>query len=190
MVFRKLFNLTKDDDVCQYVIKRPLPVKDGKKQKFAAPKVQRLVSDHNTIFWWVNIMHGGIFPHQLFVRKLITVAKKIRISFLPSYDINFFKYWKVRLGLNIFVVYLRISACHPCHLSWCSCVNMQVTPVMLQRKRHRLALKRRRGEKNRLAAAEYAKILAQRQKEAKEARELKRKRSASLRESKRSVSSQ
>merc|ERR1712032_1390543 len=103
---RRLFNLTKEDDVCQYVIKRPLPLKDGK-QKFAAPKVQRLV-----------------------------------------------------------------------------------TPVMLQRKRHRLALKRRRGEKNRLAAAEYAKILAQRQKEAKEAKELKRRRSASLRESKRSVSSQ
>merc|ERR1712218_363041 len=102
---RKLFNLTKEDDVCQYVIKRPLPLKDGKKQKFAAPKVQRLV-----------------------------------------------------------------------------------TPVMLQRHRH--ALKRRRGEKNRLAAAEYAKVLAQRQKEAKEARELKRKRSASLRESKRSTSSQ
>merc|ERR1711909_141129 len=97
---------TKEDDVCQYVIKRPLPLKDGKKQRFKAPKVQRLV-----------------------------------------------------------------------------------TPVMLQRKRHRLALKRR-GEKNRLAVAEYAKILAQRQKEAKEARELKRKRSASLRESKRSVSSQ
>merc|ERR1712058_225278 len=103
---RKLFNLSKEDDVCQYVIKRPLPLKDGKKQKFAAPKVQRLV-----------------------------------------------------------------------------------TPVMLQRKRHRLA-QRRRGEKNRFAAAEYAKILAQRQKEAKEAKELKRKRSASLRESKRSVSSQ
>merc|ERR1712190_147213 len=100
---RKLFNLSKDDNVCQYVIKRPLPAKEGKKQKYAAPKVQRLV-----------------------------------------------------------------------------------TPVMLQR--NRLALKRRRGEKNRLAAAEYAKILAQRQKEAKEARE--RKRSASLRESKRSVSSQ
>merc|ERR1711874_727841 len=95
----KLFNLTKDDDVCQYVIRRPLPAKEA--------KVQRLV-----------------------------------------------------------------------------------TPVMLQRKRHRLALKRRRGEKNRLAAAEYAKILAQRQKEAKEAKELKRRRSASLRESKRSVSSQ
>merc|ERR1719337_386194 len=103
---RKLFNLSKEDDVCQYVIKRPLPLKDGKKQKFAAPKVQRLV-----------------------------------------------------------------------------------TPVMLQRKRHRLALKRRRAEKNRQAAAEYAKILAQRQKEAKEAKEQRRKRSASLRESRNSVKS-
>merc|ERR1712099_106248 len=103
---RKLFNLTKEDDVCQYVIKRPLPLKDGKKQKFAAPKVQRLV-----------------------------------------------------------------------------------TPVMLQRKRHRLALKRRRAEKNRQATAEYAKILAQRQKEAKEAKELRRKRSASHRESRASKSS-
>ena len=58
LVFRKLFNLTKDDDVCQYVIKRPLPVKDGKKQKFAAPKVQRLVSDCYST-------QGGIFPYEL-----------------------------------------------------------------------------------------------------------------------------
>merc|ERR1712107_864374 len=41
---RKLFNLTKYDNVCQYVIKRPLPVKDGKKPQFKAPKVQRLVT--------------------------------------------------------------------------------------------------------------------------------------------------
>ena len=27
VIFRKLFNLTKEDDVCQYVIKRPLPLK-------------------------------------------------------------------------------------------------------------------------------------------------------------------
>ena len=104
--FRKLFNLSKEDNVCQYVIKRPLPLKEGKKQKYAAPKVQRLV-----------------------------------------------------------------------------------TPIMLQRKRHRLALKRRRAEKNRQATAEYAKILAQRQKEAKEAKELRRKRSASHRESRASKSS-
>ena len=103
---RKLFNLTKDDNVCHYVIKRPLPVKEGKKPQFKAPKVQRLV-----------------------------------------------------------------------------------TPIMLQRKRQRLAVKRKRAEKNRQAAAEYAKILAQRQKEAKEAKELRRKRSASLRESRNSVKS-
>merc|ERR1712113_518019 len=101
---RKLFNLTKYDNVCQYVIKRPLPVKEGKKPQFKAPKVQRLV-----------------------------------------------------------------------------------TPIMLQRKRQRLALKRKRAEKNR-QAAEYAKILAQRQKEAKEAKELRRKRSASHRESRASKS--
>merc|ERR1712154_691458 len=96
------------DDVRQYVIKRPLPAKEGKekKQRYKAPKIQRLV-----------------------------------------------------------------------------------TPAMLQRKRHRLALKRRRAEKNRQAAAEYAKILAQRQKEAKEAKEQRRKRSASLRESRHSVKS-
>merc|ERR1711893_276878 len=103
---RKLFNLSKEDNVCQYVIKRPLPLKEGKKQKYKAPKIQRLV-----------------------------------------------------------------------------------TPVMLQRKRHRMALKRRRAEKNRQAAAEYAKILAQRQKEAKEAKELRRRRSASLRESRTSAKS-
>merc|ERR1712110_799489 len=37
-------NLSKEDNVCQYVIKRPLPLKEGKKQKYAAPKVQRLVT--------------------------------------------------------------------------------------------------------------------------------------------------
>merc|ERR1711982_147135 len=103
---RRLINLTKEDNVCQYVIRKPLPVKEGKKAQFKAPKVQRLV-----------------------------------------------------------------------------------TPIMLQRKRHRLALKRKRAEKNRQAAAEYAKILATRQKEAKEAKELRRKRSASLRESRNSVKS-
>jgi small subunit ribosomal protein S6e len=41
---RKLFNLTKEDDVRKYVIKRPLAEKEGKKQRFAAPKIQRLVT--------------------------------------------------------------------------------------------------------------------------------------------------
>merc|ERR1719471_2599665 len=99
-------NLTREDDVRQYVIKTPKPLKEGKTQKYKAPKIQRLI-----------------------------------------------------------------------------------TPAILQRRRHLVAIKRRRQEKSRLAAAEYSKILAQRQKEQKEQKELKRKGSASLRESKRSVSS-
>merc|ERR1712198_696960 len=104
---RKLFNLTKSDDVRQYVIKRPLTGKEGKKPKTKAPKIQRLI-----------------------------------------------------------------------------------TPVVLQRKRNKLALKRQRREKNKSEKSEYAKLLAVRQKEAKEKRaeEIRRRRS-SLRESKTSVSS-
>jgi len=40
---RKLFNLSKEDDVRQYVIRRQI-VKDGKKPKTKAPKIQRLVT--------------------------------------------------------------------------------------------------------------------------------------------------
>merc|ERR1712240_286456 len=104
---RKLFNLTKADDVRQFVIKRPLTGKEGKKPKTKAPKIQRLI-----------------------------------------------------------------------------------TPVVLQRKRNKLALKRQRREKNKTEKSEYAKLLAVRQKEAKEKRaeEIRRRRS-SLRESKTSISS-
>jgi len=106
---RKLFNLTKQDDVRPYVVKRPLPLKEGKtKQRFKAAKIQRLV-----------------------------------------------------------------------------------TPVVLQRKRHRLALIRRRIARRKEQASEYAKLLAQRQKEAKVRRqeEVKRRRSASMRDSKSSSQS-
>lgn len=41
---RKLFALTKEDDVRKYVIKKPLPPKEGKKARFQAPRVQRLVT--------------------------------------------------------------------------------------------------------------------------------------------------
>jgi len=93
---RKLFNLSKEDDVRQYVVRRPIPAtKEGRKPRSVAPKIQRLV-----------------------------------------------------------------------------------TPLVLQRKRHRIALKRRRAVKRREEAAEYAKLLAQRMKEAKE-RKMERRRSAS-----------
>ncbi len=64
-------------------------------------------------------------------------------------------------------------------------IQRLVTPVVLQRKRHKLALKKKRAAKRRDEAAEYAKLLAQRLKEAKE-RKLERRRSAS--QSKSSVS--
>lgn len=80
---RKLFNLTKEDDVRKYVIRRPLPLKEGQtKPKFKKPKIQRLV-----------------------------------------------------------------------------------TPLTLQRKRHKLALKKRRALKRKEQQAEYAKLLALRQRE-------------------------
>merc|ERR1712055_112949 len=45
---RKLFNLTKEDDITQYIIRRPIPTKEGKpepaKPKTKAPKIQRLVT--------------------------------------------------------------------------------------------------------------------------------------------------
>ncbi|XP_046442561.1 40S ribosomal protein S6-like [Daphnia pulex] len=104
---RKLFNLAKEDDVRQYVIKRPLPKKEGKKQRFRSPKIQRLV-----------------------------------------------------------------------------------TPVVLQRKRHRMALKKKRVVNRREQVAEYARLLALRTKEAKvkRAEEVKRRRSRSA--SKSSVGTQ
>merc|ERR1711931_472289 len=92
---RKLFNLSKEDDVRQYVVRRPLPEREGKKAKSKAPKIQRLV-----------------------------------------------------------------------------------TPVVLQRKRHHFALKKKRVARKRDEAADYAKLLAQRMKEAKE-RKMERKRSNS-----------
>ncbi|NWZ90191.1 RS6 protein, partial [Nesospiza acunhae] len=99
---RKLFNLSKEDDVRQYVVRKPLN-KEGKKPRTKAPKIQRLV-----------------------------------------------------------------------------------TPRVLQHKRRRIALKKQRTQKNKEEAAEYAKLLAKRMKEAKEKRQeqiAKRRRLSSLRAS-------
>jgi len=44
---RKLFNLSKEDDVRKYVVRRPLKLKEGsksKKEKSKAPKIQRLIT--------------------------------------------------------------------------------------------------------------------------------------------------
>ncbi|KAI8377896.1 40S ribosomal protein S6-B [Radiomyces spectabilis] len=97
---RKFFNLTKDDDVRKYVIRREIQPKNADKKPFTkAPKIQRLV-----------------------------------------------------------------------------------TPITLQRKRHRIAIKRRRAEASREAEAEYKQLLAKRVKETKE-RKLERRRTSSMQKS-------
>ncbi|XP_055539645.1 40S ribosomal protein S6 [Wyeomyia smithii] len=101
---RKLYNLGKDDDVRQFVVKRPLPEKDGKKPRSKAPKIQRLI-----------------------------------------------------------------------------------TPVVLQRKRHRLAIKKRRVESRKEAEAEYVKILAVRRRAERIRR---RSRLSSMRDSRSSIGSE
>ena len=65
-------------------------------------------------------------------------------------------------------------------------IQRLVTPRVLQHKRRRIALKKQRTKKNKEEAAEYAKLLAKRMKEAKEKRQeqiAKRRRLPSLRAS-------
>jgi small subunit ribosomal protein S6e len=60
-------------------------------------------------------------------------------------------------------------------------IQRLVTPVTLQRKRRRMALKRRQAESSREAAQDYAKLLAQRVHEQKAKRaELKKRRTSSV----------
>merc|ERR1712062_828184 len=96
---RKLFMLSAEDDVRKYVVRRPLPQKEGKPAQTKAPKIQRLV-----------------------------------------------------------------------------------TPGRLQRKRHRLSVKRQRSEKALNAEAEYKKLLAKRLKD-KKAEATKKRRLSSMRKS-------
>jgi small subunit ribosomal protein S6e len=68
-------------------------------------------------------------------------------------------------------------------------IQRLVTPVTLQRKRHRLALKKQRSEKNKTEAADYAKLLAQKSKEQREKRQqsISKKRGTSQKEEKPAV---
>jgi small subunit ribosomal protein S6e len=61
-------------------------------------------------------------------------------------------------------------------------IQRLVTPVTLQRKRHRQALKRRRGEASREAEADYKQLLAKRVKESKE-KKAERRRTSSMQKS-------
>uniref|UniRef100_A0A1I7YP48 40S ribosomal protein S6 n=1 Tax=Steinernema glaseri TaxID=37863 RepID=A0A1I7YP48_9BILA len=60
---RKLFNLTKEDDVRKYVVKRTIPATDSKPIRVRAPKIQRLIT-----------------PERLQRKRRITAQKKIRFA--------------------------------------------------------------------------------------------------------------
>ncbi|KAK0423562.1 hypothetical protein QR680_008211 [Steinernema hermaphroditum] len=60
---RKLFNLTKDDDVRKYVVKRTIPATDAKPIRIRAPKIQRLIT-----------------PERLQRKRRIAAQKKIRFA--------------------------------------------------------------------------------------------------------------
>ena len=60
---RKMFNLSKKDDVRKYVIRRPLPAKEGRKARSKAPKIQRLVT-----------------PRVLRRKRKILALKKMRVK--------------------------------------------------------------------------------------------------------------
>lgn len=62
-------------------------------------------------------------------------------------------------------------------------IQRLITPVKLQRKRHRASLRRRWGEKARQDAAEYKKMLAQRMKEAREKQQMAKRRLSSKKSS-------
>lgn len=67
-------------------------------------------------------------------------------------------------------------------------IQRLVTPITLQRKRHRRAIKKRRSLKKREEAAEYAKLLAMRLKEARDRKESRKRSRSRLSESQKSKS--
>ncbi|KAJ3041043.1 40S ribosomal protein S6 [Rhizophlyctis rosea] len=63
---RKMFALTKEDDVRKYVIRREIPAKEGKKPQTKAPKIQRLVTPR-------TLQHKR---HRLALKKRNSEAQK------------------------------------------------------------------------------------------------------------------
>ncbi|VDN84361.1 unnamed protein product, partial [Brugia pahangi] len=122
---RKLFNLTKNDDVRKYVIRRKLPEKEG---KFIS-----IQCDTQT------------FNIRFEMNRTILLGKKPR-SKAPK-------------------------------------IQRLITPVVLQRKRRRLAMKIKRSVKRREEEAQYHKMMTQYSKEKQAAKIARRRSSASRRES-------
>uniref|UniRef100_A0A3Q2WBE1 40S ribosomal protein S6 n=1 Tax=Haplochromis burtoni TaxID=8153 RepID=A0A3Q2WBE1_HAPBU len=76
---RKLFNLSKEDDVRQYVVRRPL-TKEGKKPRTKAPKIQRLVTPRD--MW--KLTHICSCKQEAKEKRQEQIAKRRRLSSLRA----------------------------------------------------------------------------------------------------------
>ena len=110
---------------------------------------------------------------MLFLWYLFLLISYLYIRYISSYTI----YLKSECTLAVYLACSCLSTGKKAR-SKAPKIQRLVTSVVLQRKRHRLALKKRRSTKKREDAADYQKLLAQRLKEAKE-RKLERRRTMS-----------
>ena len=90
---RKLFNLSKEDDVRHYVVKRPLPKKEGKKRKYAVPKVtancityciqfltsQKYMYIYTFLVSWILVVHIMLIHRHELIRNE-EVRMRVRIE--------------------------------------------------------------------------------------------------------------
>merc|ERR1712196_537220 len=138
-------------------------------------------------------VRGCIVSHDLSVLNLLVVKKgenqipgltdeekPIRLG--PKRVSKIRKLFNLTEGDDVrqFVVRRKITTKGGKEYSKAPKIQRLVTPVQLQRKRHRVALKRQRAEKNKTETAAYLALLAQRKREAKERRQelLQRRRSS------------
>merc|ERR1712167_244405 len=106
-------------------------------------------------------VRGCIVSHDLSVLNLVVVKKgEQQIPGLGEGD-----------DVRQFVVRRKITTKGGKEYNKAPKIQRLVTPVQLQRKRHRVALKRQRAEKNKTEKAAYQALVAQRLREAKERRQ-------------------
>ncbi|MBA0726845.1 hypothetical protein Golax_002643 [Gossypium laxum] len=173
---RKLFNLSKEDDVRKYVntYRRTFTTKSGKAVLSSSTLIFNIDGNkmYETWFFTASIVfnvqvnrlkfclgsfygcHCLTHPHQ--IANLLGGVKK-------AFLISFSHAWRMQE-----VGYLRLD--HGKKVSKAPKIQRLVTPLTLQRKRARIADKKKRIAKAKSEAAEYQKLLATRLKEQRERR--------------------
>ena len=162
---RKLFNLSKEDDVRQFVVRRAV-AKEGKKTQYKAPKIQRLVSQA-----------AGQAEHSAQQQQQQPQLMILRTPRLGAGSASTPSVRRFPVGLTRCSSPQQRSRHAPPCQHCCLLLTVralpcsaQVTPQRLQHKRQRLALKRERYERTKADALAYSELLARRHKEQSTAR--------------------